>query len=151
MATLTAAGAQSTLPAKYRLNGVIKLTADYSLGATGNPNLSTGDVLQMIRVPNGANILEVTLVVDQLSGGNYTFTIGDGNGASRYYGSLSSGSTSAMYVQTNAAAAMAGVGYSYSAEDTIDITVGTVTTATASGVLRLIVAYTLDNIDNGRA
>lgn len=151
MATLTAAAAQSGVPAKYRINGANVLIADYSLGATGNANLSTGDVIQMMKVPNGANIQAVTLVVDQLSGGNYTFNVGDGNSTGRYFTSLSSGSTSAMFVQTNAAAQMAGVGYSYSAEDTIDIVVGTATTATASGVLRLIVTYTMDNFDNGRA
>lgn len=145
MATLTASAAQSNVPAKYRIGGVISRAVDYSLGATANPALSSGDVLQMLRVPVGACILDVRLVVDQLSGGNYTFTIGDGNSATRYYGSLSSGSTSAMYIMTNAAAQQAGIGYVYTAEDTIDITVGTATTATASGVLRLIVSYTLDN------
>lgn len=151
MATLTAVGAQSTVSAKYRINGPVTLVADYSLGATGNPNLSTGDILQMMKVPRGANMLSVAVVVDQLSGGNYTFNVGDGLNASRYYTSLSSGSTSAMFIQTNAAANMAGVGYSYSADDTINVQVGTATTATASGVIRLIVSYTMDNWDSGRA
>lgn len=146
MATLTASAAQSTVPAKYRINGTVTRVVDYSLGATGNPNLSTGDVIQMLRVPAGACITDVKLVVDQLSGGNYTFGIGDGNAAGRYYTSLSSGSTSAQFIMSNAAAQQAGVGYSYSAEDTIDITASTVTTATASGVLRLVVSYTLDNL-----
>ncbi len=145
MATLTAAAAQSQIPAKYRIGGVIRRTSDYSIGATANPNLSTGDVIQMLKVPNGATILDVSLVVDALTGGNYTFNIGDGVTASRYFTSLSSGSTSAMFIQTNAAANMAGVGYSYSAEDTIDIVASTVTTATAAGVLRLVVSYTMDN------
>lgn len=145
MATLTATAAQSTVPAKYRINGTITRIVDYSLGATGAANLSTGDVIQMMRVPNGAVITDVRLSVDQLSGGNYTFGIGDGNAAGRYFTSLSSGSSSAMFIMTNAAAQQAGVGYSYSTEDTIDIVASTVTTATASGVLRLTVMYTLDN------
>ena len=145
MATLTATAAQSTVPAKYCVNGVITRVVDYSLGATGAVNLSTGDVIQMMRVPNGACILDVRLVVDQLSGGNYTFGIGDGNSAGRYFTSLSSGSTSSQFIGSNAAFQQASVGYSYSAEDTIDITASTVTTATASGVLRLVVSYTMDN------
>lgn len=145
MATLTASAAQSTVPAKYRINGVITRVVSYSIGATANPALSSGDVLQMVRVPSGASILGVQLVVDQLSGGNYTFTIGDGNSAARYFGSISSGSTSAIMGFTNAAFVASSMGYSYSAEDTIDITVGTATTATASGVVRLVVSYTLDN------
>lgn len=146
MATLTATAAQSTVPAKYRIGGNITRIVDYSLGATGNPNLSAGDVIQMLRVPAGACITDVRLTVDQLSGGNYTFGIGDGGAAGRYFTSLSSGSTSAMFIMTNAAAQQAGVGYSYSVEDTIDITASTVTTATASGVLRLSVTYTMDNV-----
>lgn len=145
MATLTASAAQSVVPAKYAVNGVISRVVSYSLGATANPNLSTGDVIQMVRVPAGAVVLDVRVVVDQLSGGNYTITVGDGNSAGRYYGSLSTGSTSAVFTQTNAAFVPSSIGYSYSAEDTIDITVGTATTATASGVVRLAISYTLDN------
>lgn len=141
MATLTASAAQSTVPAKYQISGTITRVVDYSLGATGNPNLSTGDVLQMVRIPNGATILDVWFITDQLSGGNYTVTIGDGGTANRYFASLSTGSTSGINKMTLAG----GVGYSYSVEDTIDITVSTVTTATASGVLRLCVKYTMDN------
>lgn len=145
MATLTASAAQANVSAKMHEFGVISRVVDYSLGATGNPNLSTGDVIQMVKVPKGAAILDVRLVVDQLSGGNYTFTIGDGNSAARYYGSISSGSTSAIFTVATTGFVVSSVGYSYSAEDTIDITVGTATTATASGVLRLTVSYTLEN------
>lgn len=145
MATLTASAAQANVPAKYHIKGNITRVVDYSLGATGNPNLSTGDVLQMVRVPAGALILDLRLFVDKLSGGNYTFTIGDGLSASRYAGSISSGSTSALFTMASTGFLPSGIGYSYSAEDTIDIVVGTATTATASGVVRLIVSYTLDN------
>jgi hypothetical protein len=125
--------------------GLVTRVVDYSLGATGNPNLSSGDVLQMVRVPKGAAILDVRLVVDQLSGGNYTLTVGDGNSAARYFGSLSTGSTSAIFTAATTGFVASSMGYSYSAEDTIDITVGTATTATASGVIRLSVTYTMEN------
>jgi hypothetical protein len=146
MATLTASAAAANIPAKYAINGVIERIVSYSIGATANPNLSSGDVLQMVRVPAGACILDVRVMVDALTGGNYTMTVGDGNAATRYFGSLSSGSTSALYIMTNAAGASSGLGYSYSAEDTIDIVVSTVTTATAAGVIKLGVRYTLDNL-----
>lgn len=145
MATLTASAAQANVPAKMHEFGVIHRVVDYSIGATGNPNLSTGDVIQMVKVPQGAVILSVTGIVDKLSGGNYTFTIGDGNSAARYYGSISTGSTSAIFTAATTGFVASAIGYSYSAEDTIDITVGTATTATASGVIRLSVAYTLEN------
>lgn len=139
MATITATAAQSTVPAKYSIKGAITRVVDYSL--TGNASLSSGDVIQMLRVPSGAVIMDLAFITDALSGGNYTVTIGDGNSATRYSGSLSTGSTSS-FTRISLAA---GVGYSYSAEDTIDITVGTATTATQSGVVRLMVSYTLDN------
>lgn len=142
MATLTATAAQSTVPAKYVINGDITRIVDYSIGATANPNLSTGDVIQMVRVPSGAQILDIWVISDQLSGGNYTIGVGDGNSAARYFASLSVGSTSSV----NKMSIAAGFAYSYSAEDTIDITVGTATTATASGVIRLVVRYTMDNL-----
>lgn len=141
MATLTASAAQANVPAKYSINCDITRIVDYSIGATANPNLSTGDVIQMMKVPNGACILDVWVITDQLTGGNYTITVGDGNSANRYFASLSTGSTSSI----NKMSATAGFGYSYSAEDTIDITLGTVTTATAAGILRLCVTYTMDN------
>lgn len=140
MATLTSTAAQSTVPAKVTVNCDITVMSDYSMGATGNPNLSAGDVLQMVRVPSGARILDVWLISDALTGGNYTVTVGDGNSAARYFGSLSPGSTSSVNKMTQAA----GFVYSYSADDTVDITIGTVTTATAAGVLRLMVKYTMD-------
>jgi len=139
MATLTATAAQSTTPAKYTINGAITRVVDYAL--TGNPSLSTGDVIQMLRVPTGAVVLDVWFIADQLSGGNYTVTVGDGLDADRYIATLSTGSTSSWTKMSIANA----VGYSYSAEDTIDITVGTATTATQSGVIRLAVTYFMDN------
>lgn len=145
MATLTASAAQSTVPAKYHEIATIHRVVDYSIGATANPNLSTGDVIQMVKVPKGCIITDLKLAVDALTGGNYTFTIGDSGNAARYFGSLSSGSTSALYIMTNAAANASSMGYSYSIEDAISITVGTATTATAAGVLRLFVSYTNEN------
>lgn len=138
MATITASGAQSIVPAKLNVNGDITVVRDYVL--TGNPALSTGDVIQMVKVPNGAKMLNMAFITDALSGGNYTVTIGDGNSATRYSGSLSTGSTSSTTRLTNAGL----FGYSYSTEDTIDIVIGTATTATASGTLRLMVTYTMD-------
>lgn len=145
MATLTSTACQANAPAKYHEIANITRVVDYSIGATANPNLSTGDVIQMVKVPQGAVITHLSLVVDALTGGNYTVTIGDGNSATRYFGSLSTGSTSAIYSFNTTGFNASSMGYSYSAEDTIDITIGTATTATAAGVLRLMVTYTNEN------
>ncbi|SRR6266404_1564379 len=138
MATLTATAAQSTVPAKYRVNGTITRVVDYTV----NPALSAGDVIQMMRVPNGACIVDVKFASDLFGGGNATITgVGDGNSANRYIGSASTSNSIATVISMSSS----GLGYSYSAEDTIDITIGTVTSASAVGTLRLAVAYTMDN------
>lgn len=145
MATLTSTACQANAPAKYHEICEIVRVVDYSIGATANPNLSTGDVIQMVKVPAGAVITRISLVVDALTGGNYTFNVGDGNSTPRFFLSLSSGSTSAVFAANTTGFVASSIGYSYSAEDTIDILVGTATTATAAGVLRMIVGYTCEN------
>lgn len=140
MATLTATAAQATVQAKYIENGVIARTCQYTFAAAQ----SAGDVIQMVKVPTGAHVHDVIANWAGLGGGALTVTIGDGNSATRYSGSLS----------TNVAAvtrATAGVGYSYSAEDTIDIVVGTATSATAGVTCRLTVLYSMDQAQDGNS
>ena len=138
MATLTATAAQSTVPAKFAINRDITRVVSY----TCNPALSAGDVIQMMRVPAGAQILNLRFWTDLFGGGNATITgVGDGVSANRFMGSAStSNSLAAALLLTPQS-----IGYSYSVEDTIDITIGTVTSASAVGVLWLSVLYTNDN------
>ena len=138
MATLTASAAQSVIPAKYRINGVITRVVSYPLAAA----LSAGDVIQMVRVPKGACITDVGFWTDLFGGGNATITgVGDGGSANRFIASASTSASIAAILNI----IPSGVGYSYSVEDTIDITIGTVTSASAVGQLSLRVSYTLDN------
>ena len=138
MATLTASAAQSTVPAKAIHRGTVERVVSY----TCNPALSAGDVIQMLRVPAGATILSLRFWTDLFGGGNATITgIGDGNSATRFMGSASTSNSLAasLFITPQAQ------GYSYSVEDTIDITIGTVTSASAVGTLSIFVAYTMDN------
>ena len=132
MATLTATAASSTRPARANL-GHNSVVSKYTVSAS----LSAGDVIQMVRVPSGANIINL-----QLSGGSgaCAVSVGDGAAATRY---LASTSASAALVKTECNA-LAGHGYSYSAEDTIDLLVDSVATGTATGLFTLTVDYTLD-------
>ena len=137
MATITATAAQAGAPAIMNVAGSLTRSVQMSLSAS----LSSGDVIQMLRVPNGALITDVVFIVDALGGGNYTWAVGDGGTAGRYFVSLSAGSTSSINRMTLAT----GYGYSYSAEDTIDITCSTATTSSAAGSVKLIVTYTVQN------
>jgi len=147
MATITAAAAQSNIPAKFRINGVITQMQTFTLpgGVPAAGGFSTGDVVQMVKIPKGAVVLDMNLFVDKLSGGNYTIGIGDSVLATRYATSLSTGSTSALFTMASAGMSPNGLDYSYSADDTVNITIQTATTSTLSGVFRLSVSYTLDN------
>ena len=137
MATLTAAAAQSTAPARYAVNREQIRVVSY----TCNPALSAGDVIQMVKVPAGAQITNLRFWTDLFGGGNATITgIGDGVSANRFMGSASTSNSLAVALILNPLS----IGYSYSVEDTIDITIGTVTSASAVGVLYMAVTYTND-------
>lgn len=140
MATLTASAAQSTVPAKYAVNGTISRVVDYVI----SPALSAGDVVQMLRVPAGATVTEVRLILvdtPTVHTGALTVNVGDGVDTSAYAAAVvlsgSSVATATMPAR--------GWGRTYAAEDTIDIGVTAQSAAGASGTLRLMVTYTCDN------
>ena len=141
MATITASAAQSSVPAKYRINGVVTRVVDYTI----NPALSVGDVIQMLRVPSGANVCAVQLMMGDVPtthSGVVTCNVGDGNDTSAYNAAaVLSGTT----IITLASSNVRGYGRSYSAEDTLDIQITALSAAGASGCLRLVVTYTSDN------
>lgn len=142
MATLTSSACQTLNgffinPPKVIENGVIARTALFTFTAAQ----SAGDVIQMVPVPKGAHINDVYTVWG-LGGGALTVNVGDGNTTSRFNLSLS---TNVATVQRS----NAGLGYSYSAEDTIDIVVGTATSASAAGTVRLTVLYSMDAVVDG--
>ena len=142
MATFTASSCQTNAsgfflaPPKYNEKGVQARTAQYTFTAAQ----SAGDVIQMVPVPKGAVIHELNVVAN-MGGAAITVTGGDGGSAARY-GSMS--------VQgALVARCTAGIGYSYSADDTIDLTVSTVTSASAAGSVRLTVLYSFDQAADG--
>lgn len=139
MATLTATAAASTSQAQFHVTGPVWRTVEYSLNGL---TLSAGDVIQMCKVPSGARIIDMVLTVDGTgAAGVQSYTIGsmgDGNAAGRYLGTLS-----VVTSLVQRLALVGGFGYSYSAEDTIDITIGTITSGTAAtATVRLTLAYT---------
>lgn len=139
MATLTASAAQSTSPAKYIENGVISRSAVFTFTAAQ----SAGDVIQMVKIPNGAQLHDVSVIFpgQSAAGISATYAVGDGLSAARYMASVSALGT----VQRMAT----GAGYSYSVEDTIDITITSVTSATAGGTVRLTAFYSMDQASDG--
>lgn len=145
MATLTSTACQTSSagfflnPPKYIQDGVIARSAVFTKTAAE----SAGDVIQMVPIPKGAQVHDVNLTFT-LGGGATTINVGDGNSTGRYAASLS---TNIAVVQR----ANAGIGYSYSTDDTIDIVIGTATSASAVGSYRLTVFYSMDQSTDGVA
>lgn len=139
MATKTATAAQSTAPARYDTGpGDITRVVEYTLNGV---TLSAGDVIQLAKVPAGAKFVDFVISWDLLGAAgtsSYTFTgLGDGNDADRYMASQSAVTSAVVRMSIPG-----GQGYAYTAEDTIDLTVGTVTSGTAAtGTVRLSFTY----------
>lgn len=146
MATLTSSACQTLgttgfflNPPKYLEEGVVARSAIYTFVAAQ----SAGDVIQMVPVPKGCQIVDVWTNW-QLGGGALTVNVGDGGSTGRYNASLSSN-------VANVQRSNNGLGYSYSVDDTIDIVVGTATSASAAGSVRLTVLYSMDASTDGNS
>lgn len=148
MATLTASSCQTSSggfflsPPRYVENGVVARSAAYTYAAAQ----SAGDVIQMVPIPKGALILDVITNDTSPGGVQYTYTVGDGNSTTRYNAAASASGASGLVVH-----ATRGVGYSYSTDDTIDIGISAITSASAGGTIRLTVFYSFDNAPDGNS
>lgn len=152
MATYTASSCQTSAggfflsPPRYLENGVVSRSSQF----TFTTSASAGDVVQMVPVPKGAQIVDVSLAINggMATGSNLAFSIGDGNSASRYAGSASVAAATngnAIFRMTNGG----GLGYSYSTDDTVDVVLGTVGSMSAQMAMRLTVTYQFDNAPDG--
>jgi len=109
-----------------------------------------GDVLQMVPVPKGAQIIDILIAWTDLTGG--TMEVGDGTTADRFFDGLTAddvGRVSMFGGFDNSGAAAEGVcegevkanlGYEYTVADTIDITL-TGATVAASDEITMMVLY----------
>lgn len=139
MATLKSSKVASGTPAKSLSVGLVAVTAAYSIGA--GLSLSAGDVIQMVNVPKGAQVVYAAL---SGIGTNQEaiVSLGDGVDDDRYMGPLSmSASTAIPRFLDHAAMATP---YVYSTDDTIDLTISTVSLDTIGGAFHLTVIFSKD-------
>ena len=87
-------------------------------------------------VPVGAVITGVKLAIFSHDG-VLTVNLGDGNDVSRYGASVVLSGTAI----TTTSLPARGLGYAYTAEDTVDIKIGAISAASANGVLLAAVTY----------
>jgi len=138
MATLTASKVASTVQPRAGID-VTAVYATYTLTAA----LALNDVIEMVKVPTGATVLDVVLGSADLDS-NATpliaLDVGDGSDTNRFISSSTIGQTGGVGRLSN----QVGLNYTYSADDTIDILVSAApATGATSGDVDLMVLYTM--------
>ena len=143
MATLTSNKVSAgTQPAGIRV-GLVAKSAVFSMGA-GTPNgitsLSSGDVIQMIKVPQNSNVVD--LYVATLITGQGSYVVGDGVSTARYIAAQAVSVGATAIVRLNATSY---VPYTYSTDDTIDFVYSASTNASGSGAMYMVAIISLDS------
>lgn len=101
------------------------------------------DIIEMVRVPRGAYVVDVICAADDLDTNatpTIAFTVGDQGDTDRFI-------TSSTIAQTGGVArlnATAGADFTYTADDTIDITFGTAAATFAAGDITLKVLLSMN-------
>lgn len=112
----------------------------YSVSAA----LSANDVLQMMKIPNGATIIDgYTRFIGAPA---FAWTVGDGNSTARYAAALTASASAATGTVNPFSKSQ--LPYTYTADDTIDIKL-TVVTATVNAQFTLAVNYVVDGQTDG--
>ena len=123
--------------------GLMEETATYTLTAA----LALNDVIQMVRIPQNATIISMTLSADDLdSNGSpaIVLDVGDGSDTDRFIDGSTIGQAGGVEPAINN---KAGHLHQYTSEDTIDVLVQVApATGATSGTIKLSVIYTLANL-----
>lgn len=133
MATYTSDEAQSGIQPKGLRVGLVAVTGFYSIVGS----IAAGTTIQMVKVP--ANATPILIQVANTNTGDSTIAVGDGNSTARYKadGTLSSGQ--GVVICTIPAAP-----YTYSVDDTIDITISGASATTLGGAVYLTAIFSMD-------
>lgn len=141
MATYTASGAQAGVQPKGLRAGLVAVTGFYSLPTSA----SVGMVIQMVKVP--ANAQAVLLKVASTITGQATVQLGDGIDPDRYYAETTLSSAMGwVYCEQNITPVAQ---YTYSADDTIDISISRVSISTLGGAVYLTAIFSMDPTGSG--
>ena len=133
MATKTATKVSAGVQPKGLSVGLVAVTSVWSLTSSN----SAGDVIQMVKVPRGATPIYVSLTGAGTGVGSVN--VGDGVSAARYISNYLNSAASVMSViNTNYTP------YTYSVDDTIDITVSAVSVGTVAGAFVMTAVFAMD-------
>lgn len=112
MATLTSNEASAGVQPPGLRVGLVQVAATFSVAAS----MSSGDVIQMIKVPSGGQVVYVRTT--SALQGQGSISVGDGVSTNRYIVDSAASKSSGNLVINNPSF----VPYTYSTDDTIDVT-----------------------------
>jgi len=135
MATLTATGAQVAVQPKALRVGLTAVRSVFSI----NVSLSSGDVIQMVKVPAGATPIFIQYGGNPASAFFSNFAVGDGIVTGRYRSMATYSLGQAMLFGTINAGP-----YTYSQDDTIDIDMSVITIQSPGGAFYMNVIFSMD-------
>ncbi len=147
----------NTQPARWILGETLTVTGQYDVTASGltsatNTTNATYSI-QMVPIPKGATVVGWSVSstdVDTHTTASITLGIGDGSDTTRFASALTAGQAggnatvnSGVTITTSSGTINKGLGYTYTVDDTIDITVsaGPATTATSGSILLTVTYY----------
>lgn len=139
MATRTASAAKATAIIKQLRVGAWAVSSTFSIPA--GQSISPGDVIQMIAVPDGAQVVYVGF---KSTYADCVAEVGDGLDDDRYINALSVSAAFAASMFGEGIGANAVAPYTYSTDDTIDITVTLASITTVAGAFYLTAILTMD-------
>ena len=140
MATRTASAAKASIVNIKSLRvGTWAVSSTFSIPAS--QSISIGDVIQMIAVPDGAQVVSLHVRSDYVQA---TLSVGDGLDDDRYILPVStSAAFAASYGQGGVGAAV-GAPYTYSTDDTIDLFISLVSVTSVLGAFYMTAIMTMD-------
>ncbi len=140
MATRTASAAKDSAIIKQLRVGCWAVSSTFSIPA--GQSISAGDVIQMIAVPDGAQVVFLGVRSDYFQ---TTIEVGDGLDDDRYLQAMSSSALFSQVCLFNGATGTNIVApYTYSTDDTIDITCSLVSVTSVLGAFYMTAILTMD-------
>ena len=121
------------VPAKHGIETITVFTE-----FTVNTALVANDIVQLVKIPAGAVVTELTVSCSGSLGSTLTAEFGDGNDTDRYIVSATFGQGAASFVRLGA---HTGLGASQTVEDTIDMKVNTAASGTTGATIRCAAQY----------
>ncbi len=145
MATYTAVAAQAAVQPKGLRVGLVAVRSVYSIGAV---SLSAGDIFQMVKIPANTTPMFIQYGCSNASD-QYLMHVGDGISTQRYRSyatySVAFGMAVAGLPGQGQVSFLATTPYTYSADDTIDIFISTITaTSTIGGAFYMNAIFSMN-------